>query len=113
MARPKKEPMTGREQVITVRVKSEELLKIDQKAEMAGRTRSEFMRQAALRGKVVIPQKNTPDFKLIHELNKIGVNLNQLVHNSHIYKNLPQKLPEVLQKIERLVVQAAEEVNAK
>jgi hypothetical protein len=62
----------------------------------------------ALSGKVTVRQSKA-DFQLLHELNKIGVNLNQLVHGSHIHGRIPDSIPALCQKIEDLITKATEE----
>jgi len=111
MARPKKAAAESRGKSIAFRVTPEEKASIDARAAQAGMMRSDFVREMAMTGKVVVRQSKNPNFQLINELNKIGVNLNQLVHNAHIYGRMPKTLPGVLAEIERLVVQAAGEVD--
>lgn len=112
MAQSRTDAADNRMRRIDIRVTPEELARIDERAEEAGLSRSEFIRNAAMNSQVTVKQEKHPNFQLIYEINKIGVNLNQLVHNSHIYGRLPEKLPEICEEIERLVVKAAEEVNA-
>jgi Bacterial mobilisation protein (MobC) len=68
----------------------EDLLKIDEKAKLAKMDRSKLIRKLSLEGDLVIY-----DFKsahdLIYEINKIGVNVNQLAKKANeiqsIYKS--------------------------
>lgn len=112
MAQSRKDAADGRVKRIDIRVTPEELARIDERAGKAGLSRSDFIRNAAMTGRVAVKQARHPNFQLIHELNKIGVNLNQVVHAAHIRGKLPQSLPVLCEEIERLVMQAAEEVGA-
>lgn len=111
MGRPLKRTADCREDRIEVRLTKEERARIDEQAKQAGMSRSDYVRNMVLNGQVTV-KHTTVDFHLIHELNKIGVNLNQLVHAAHIRGKLPQSLPAICAEIENLVAQAAEEVNA-
>lgn len=113
MARPKKAAENKRGKPMSFRPENEaEEDLILEKVRKSGLTQSEFLRQAALRGRVVVKNSKTTNPELIFQLQKVGNNLNQLVHNVHIFKKPPETLPKILDDIERLVVQAAEEVNA-
>ena len=60
------------------RIGNDDLEKIKQRAESINLSTSEFIRQAALNGFIV--QYNTVELnRLIWEVNKIGVNINQIV----------------------------------
>jgi hypothetical protein len=112
MARPAKAAAKTRNNRITFRTTPDEQARIDARAAQAGMVRSDFVRHMALTGKVTVKQKKHPNFQLIHELNKIGVNLNQLVHAAHIRGKLPDSIHAICNEIERLVDQAAGEVDA-
>jgi len=53
---------------------------IRDQAEAAGMTEAAYVRQCAL-GQPVVVRKAAADARLIHELNAIGVNLNQIARN--------------------------------
>lgn len=112
MAQSRTDVADNRMRRIDIRVTPEEQARIDERAGKAGLSRSEFIRNAAMTDKVTVKQAKHPNFQLIHELNKIGVNLNQVVHAAHIRGKLPKSLPALCEEIERLVVKAAEEVDA-
>jgi hypothetical protein len=60
-----------------VLVDAEDKAKIKQRAASVNLSMSEYIRQMALRGYVI--QRNTKGIaELIHEINKIGVNINQI-----------------------------------
>lgn len=62
-------------------VTEKELEQIDKKSEKAKMNRSEFLRAAALKKEIVINEiKDLEEFtKFIFELNKLGVNLHQII----------------------------------
>lgn len=112
MARPKKTADNKRGKPMSFRPASlAEEEAIAEKVRQSGLTASEYLRQAALRSRVVVKQSKSPNVELIYHLSKIGTNLNQLVHNSHIFKKPPESLSKILDEIERLVVEAAGEVQ--
>lgn len=114
MARPKKNLAEKRGKPMSFRPASEtEEQSIMEKVRQSGLSASEYLRQAALRSRVVVKEsKSKVDFDLIYELNKVGVNLNQLVHASHIRGEIPAAIPNLCEKIERLIMQAVEQDNA-
>lgn len=83
MARPAKAASSQRGQYIRARMTPAELTAFDERANAAGLNRSEYLRQAALAGRVVIKKTTAADPALIAELNKIGVNLNQLTRTAN------------------------------
>jgi hypothetical protein len=109
MARPKKTKSDKRGKPMSFRPASEaEEQAILEKVRASGLSQSEYLRQAVLKTRLVVRQSKT-DFQTIHELNKIGVNLNQLVHGAHIHGRIPDSIPALCQKIEDLIMKAIEE----
>lgn len=87
MARPAKHEDEKRtEQLPPVRVTSAEFLHVKSQAEKAGMSVTNFVRELALHGKVT-PQKSKLDASFLVELNRIGVNLNQIAHAQNIGRN--------------------------
>ena len=77
MARPLKESDEKRAEVLRTRFTLAESVHIRQQADAAGLTVSEFIRRRAL-GLAVQPPPSRADAALVSELNRIGVNVNQL-----------------------------------
>jgi hypothetical protein len=77
MARPRKQPTEQRVTRLTTRVTLAELAHVERQAFAAGLTAAEFLRRLAL-GATVTPRRPRADDALLVELNRIGVNINQL-----------------------------------
>lgn len=79
MARPKKAPDEKRtEQLAPLRVTASERAFIEAQAAVAGLSPSDFVRRRALGRKVEAAAHTQADAALLLELNRIGVNLNQI-----------------------------------
>lgn len=86
MGRPRKESAERRNRNLTVRFTAAERHFLDAHAEVAGVTIGELVRRRALRLPAAPPKvrgKRSADAALVNELNRIGVNLNQLAHASN------------------------------
>lgn len=82
MARPKKDTHEKRSEVVRLRLTLAEHEHVRAQAEAAGVTVSEFLRRRSLG--YVVPQirgRRGPDPALLVELNRIGINLNQVARN--------------------------------
>ena len=80
MARPTKNEHEKRSASLpTIRVTQAERVLIEDKAATAGLSLSDFMRVLALTEQVK-PRKTKLEASLLVELNRIGVNLNQIAH---------------------------------
>ena len=79
MARPKKEAAEARSLPFHGRLTPAEALTLKANAAAAGLTVSEFCRRRIL-GLTVTPPAARADAALIAEVNRIGVNVNQLAH---------------------------------
>ncbi len=78
MARPLKEPHERRSAKLPpIRVTEAELADLQLQAERAGLSLTELVRQRATGGRVT-PRRGLADAQLLSELNRIGVNLNQI-----------------------------------
>lgn len=89
MARPRKKQDDHRRNFIGFRVTDDELAMINQRASAAGVLQSEFMRQVATSGRVRYSRRVTTDPVVIAELNRIGVNLNQLTKTANSVGKVP------------------------
>ncbi|PPK83930.1 ribbon-helix-helix CopG family protein [Neolewinella xylanilytica] len=66
-----------------LRLKLSERNAIDRRAKASDMSRSAFMREAALKSKIVV-RKNKADVEMVRQLLAIGNNLNQYVKRAHI-----------------------------
>jgi len=81
MSRPRKAPGERRDvQLPPVRVTAAERAFIEAQAAAAGVDSSEYMRRRAL-GETVAPARSPADDRLILEINRVGVNLNQIARS--------------------------------
>jgi len=81
MARPKKAAKEKRSANFPpVRVTEAELIHVQDQAGMAGLSVSDYLRQRALSGKVT-PRRTPAQASLLVELNRVGVNLNQIARS--------------------------------
>jgi len=78
MARPKKEPAERRSAKLPpIRLTEAEFADLHLQADRAGLSVTELVRQRATAGKVT-PKRGLADAQLLSEINRIGVNLNQI-----------------------------------
>lgn len=108
MARPKKNDAEKRlANFPAVRVTEAELFDLHSKAEAAHLTPSEFIRQRVLAGKIT-PPRTPSQASLITELNRIGVNLNQIARQVNRGRDHdPHHLDHVLLELTRILEKAA------
>lgn len=109
MARPKKQSDAHRRHRLAVRVTAEELAAFTERVRLAGMSPSEYLRQAALRGRVEVQHKATADPGLIAAINKIGVNLNQMTRTANGTGRVPPELSRLCEKIDQLVMRAVDQ----
>lgn len=87
---------------VNVRFTADELDGLDQNALFAGLTRSDFVRRCVL-GKRVVPKPGVLDLEAIHELKRLGNNLNQAVKRLHeTHQDSPQ-LERVAAQVEEAI----------
>jgi uncharacterized protein (DUF1778 family) len=77
MARPEKNDEDKHSSWLKFRVTETERNLIRERADMSGKSVSDFVRTLALSGKIEI-RESQADFELIQALNRIGVNINQI-----------------------------------
>lgn len=77
MARPRKHSGEARDQQLKLRLTMAEAEHLRAQAERAGLSAAEYARRRIL-GHVVTPRAPAADAALVSELNRIGVNVNQL-----------------------------------
>ena len=76
--RPRKNTRALRDHWLKTRVTMDELHRVEQLARDAGKTPSEFFRDAVLNGHILIRRFRAPDPAIINHLQRIGNNLNQI-----------------------------------
>ena len=87
MARPKKNISERRDRRMNLRFTDAEIEQLFLEADKAGLAPYEYARRLALRHRVTPITSNRIDPALINELNRIGVNLNQLTKFTHLGKD--------------------------
>lgn len=102
MARPKKEiDEKQNRRFPTVRCTEKELSSLRSLSAKAQLTLSDFIRQKALKGRVIVKKSMNPmNFALINELNKIGINLNQIAKKANSTGDIANSIVSVNKKIE-------------
>jgi len=102
MARPKKKIAEKHDSRFpTVRCTQGELASLKSLSAQTGLTLSEYIRRQTLKGKVVI-KKERINFPIVQELNKIGVNLNQLTRKANMKGDFPAGLQKVFSDLENI-----------
>lgn len=108
MARPRKEPHERRTERHNVRFTAAELAYIQDQAEAVGLDVTEYLRRRALRYEVPSVSRRAVDPALVSELNRIGVNVNQLARAVHAgrdfaahWRTIGEELTAVLERVVR------------
>jgi hypothetical protein len=112
MARPSKASDAHRGRHLAVRLTPDELAILETRIRQSGLARSDYVRQAVLAGRVVVKTLTAADPALIAELNRIGVNLNQLTRTANGTGQIPPDLDRLCRKIEDVVMKAIEQEDA-
>lgn len=76
--RPRKTPVSLRDQWLRARVRPDELHRIEQMARDAGKSLSDYVRDAVLTARIVIKRYRRVEPIVLNELSRIGNNLNQI-----------------------------------
>lgn len=90
---------------VTVRFSDSQFDIIDIKASRAGMSRSEFVREGALKAEV-IGVLSDEEKSLLHELKKLGPNLNQIAHhaNAEGFRSVADKAENLVDRIAAFVL---------
>lgn len=100
MARPRKDPADAlTEQLPPVRVSRADRAKIEAKAAKAGLPVSSYLRRVAVTGKVTVTNQldgAKTDAQTLAELNRSGLNLNQIAHHLNKGGDVPAAFEQVL-----------------
>ncbi len=99
MARPKKVAQERRTETVAARFTVAEAAIVESQAAAAGMTVSEYVRVLALTQDVK-PRKTKLEASLLVELNRIGVNINQLAHAANAGRTLSAHLQAALADLE-------------
>ncbi|MDW3195879.1 MAG: plasmid mobilization relaxosome protein MobC [Cytophagales bacterium] len=103
MARPKKHTSEKLSKSLPpVRCTETDYESIISRAEEAGLSLTEYVRQMALAGQIVV-RKSSADFSLLEELRYSGNNLNQLTKRFHTNGVEPQELRKALDAHDQLL----------
>ena len=99
MARPKKAPDELRtERLSGVRLTAAELHHVEAMAAAAGVGVAEFSRRAIL-GQRILARRSDVNERTLAELNRIGVNLNQIAHAGNSGRGLPDMTAAALDEL--------------
>lgn len=103
MGRPMKEPLERRSAKLPpIRVTEAELALVYLQADRAGLSVTELVRQRTLMGRLA-PRRGMADAHLLSELNRIGVNLNQIARALNRGQDLPMDAADVLAELHRVL----------
>ena len=103
MARPTKNEHEKRSASLpTIRVTPAERVLIEDKAAAAGFTITDFVRVLSLHEEVK-PRKTKLEASLLVELNRVGVNINQLAHAANVGRIRPALLQTSLDELRQLM----------
>jgi Bacterial mobilisation protein (MobC) len=106
--RPRKTAVNLRNQWLKARVTTDEKHRAEQLMRDANKTESDFVRDAVLEGRIVIKRHRTVEPVLLHELSRIGNNLNQIARicnttgESRRARNIEDYLDELRPMLKRL-----------
>ena len=79
------------------------------KAAQAGLSLSEYVRQMAMNGKIIVRQSKV-DFTLVDQLRRVGVNLNQQTRRMNLGGTVAPELRTLWEKLDKLLDQIIETV---
>lgn len=108
MGRPRKAPEERRDERLPhPRVTTEERAFIEAQAVAVGLDVSEYIRRRALQHRIP-PARAVADDRLLLEINRIGVNLNQISKAAHLGKTLEGKLAAALDELHAAMMHLAD-----
>lgn len=107
MGRPRKHPDERRDARLSgLRVTAAELAYVEAQAAAAGLDVAEFVRRRAL-GQRVAPKRATADDRALIELNRVGVNLNQIAARVNFSGDLAEDFRDTLAEVRTAVAKVA------
>lgn len=99
MGRPRKAPEERRDERLPApRVTSDERAFVEAQAAAAGLDLAEFIRRRSL-GRRIAPARAVADERLLLEINRIGVNLNQITARFNATGEAPDGLTDALHEV--------------
>jgi len=107
MARPTKAPNEKRTEQVKIRLTLAEYLHLADQADMADLSLAEYVRRRAL-GYRIQPPASRADQQLLAEINRIGVNINQLARHANSGQEFESKFELMEDEIARLLVTVSE-----
>lgn len=102
MAAPKKDPDQKRSEVARARVTLAEKERVIANAQTAGMTETNFIR-ARILGEVIRSSNQSVDPALVHAINRVGNNVNQLARSVHRGSDFQAYWREVGDELERVL----------
>lgn len=103
MARPPLKPEERRDDRLpNLRVTAAERALVEERAAAAGLTLVDYCRRAIFKSRIA-PKRGTVDQALLVELNRVGVNLNQIARHFNAGRGLPPDFPDVLAEVRAAV----------
>lgn len=111
IGRPKRAAGEGRAAVIALRVTEVERAEIEARAARSGLSLSDYCRRVLLKHRVRAATAKTTqtDAAVLVEMNRIGVNLNQIARNANRGQGIPIDLAETLAEVRALIERLAME----
>ena len=103
MARPKKSVHEANDHVLPpIRCTASEKEHIRMRAFKSGLTVSEFVRNMALNGKIIV-QQSSHDFEMVEQLKRIGVNINQQTRRLNTTGEIPDQLYGIWDRLDMIL----------
>ena len=103
MPRPRKQPANRRTEAIACRLTAAERAQITMGARRAGLTVSDYLRQQALVGRVVVREQRRLDHAAFDQIRRLGVNLNQLTRLAHQTGQIPPEVARAAAAVEKVL----------
>ena len=110
MSRPRKPGSDRRDRRLRLRLTGEEDLSVKMKAAAAGLTVAEFGRRCVLKRKITPPASRV-DAQVLVELNRIGVNVNQLAHAFNADREFRGAWEAVYEELVRVIDKVASQFD--
>jgi hypothetical protein len=109
MARPIKPSEKRKIHTVSFRLTEAEFSQLSDAAASANLRLGDFVRVTALSksSRVIIKTYARNDPAFLQRLHRIGLNLNQLVHNAHIFGRVSPNVAELCEQIAAMITEAA------
>ena len=106
MGRPAKSPEERHTETVRVSLRPADLAQLQANAAKAETTITDFVRAAALGHRFKVVESTAPDFDTIHQLQRIGVNLNQIAKRMNQGQVVPEStIDRAIAKLETLLTE--------